>query len=143
MRTMFEASPFSKFDLGSYAPPAHAAGPSIRAYPVLGQSADDVTGLSRGIEDLLKELPSELLGTYQAQYQKCLKDLDSGGAIGLVTGSKCLYDLYQTLKDLIKNKPAAKPVGVPLPAPATSFPILPVALVAVGGIALVYALTKV
>lgn len=137
MKSLFTVSPFS----GPAFVPAFASPERQQAdaRAAMGQSADDVTGLSRGIEDLLKQLPPEVLGTYQKQYQDCLKKLDTGGVVGLVAGGRCLYDLYQALKTLIASK--GGPL-VPLPPALTTFPVLPAAITAVGLIVLVYGLTK-
>lgn len=134
MKSLFSMSPFAQ---PGFAPAFDA--PVENTGRGLGQAADDITGLSRGIEDLLKLVPPNLLGTYQTQYADCQKKLDSGGLVGLVGGGRCLYDLYQALKGIVN--PSALPL-VPPVAPAT-FPILPAAITAVGGIILVYGLTKI
>lgn len=131
MKSLFSMSPFAQPGFApAYAPP-EAAGPS------LGQAQDDITGVSRGIEDLLKLVPADVMGVYQKQYQDCQKKLDTGGVVGLVSGGKCLWDLYQALKGLAKTTPTTPAVVAP-----TSFPVLPAAVVAVGGIILVYGITK-
>lgn len=137
MKSLFSMSPFSQANFA----PAFAPDAASPMRSELGQAADDITGLSTGIEDILKQLPPSIMGTYQKQYQDCQTKLAAGGVIGLVAGGKCLYDLYQTLKNLLKANPGAGPL-VPLPIPATAFPVLPAAITAVGGIILVYALTK-
>lgn len=133
MKSLFSMSPFAQPGFAPAYAPAEAAGPG------LGQAQDDITGVSRGIEDLLKLLPADVMGTYQKQYQDCQKKLDAGGLVGLVSGGKCLYDLYQALKGLAKAPGAPAPPALPAPA---SFPVLPAAIVAVGGIVLVYGITK-
>lgn len=125
MNSMFHSDFFGQRSLGSYAPPAH-----------LGQS--DITGVTGDIEDLLKQLPPDILGTYNAKYQACLAQL-SGNVISAAMGTKCLYDLYKELKDLVKNGPPKPPV--PIVAPS-QFPYLPVAIGVLGLGALVYGLTK-
>lgn len=134
MKSLFSMSPFAQPGFApAFAPPAlEAAGAS------LGQGQEDITGLARGIEDLLKLVPAPLLGTYQQQYQECQKKLDSGGIVGLVGGGRCFYDLYQALKGIVN--PSVQPQQ---PAGAQkSFPVLPAAIAAVGGIILVYGITK-
>lgn len=152
MKSLFNSSMFG----GGFAPmaPLQGAAPAplkltqLRGsqllppvQPHLGQSQDDITGLSRGIEDLLKLVPASALGTYQQQYTDCQSKLNAGGLVGLTMGGKCLYDLYQKLKDLVKNGSPTTPIPMPLPAPAP-FPVLPVAIASVGALVLVYGLTK-
>jgi hypothetical protein len=135
MKTLFSMSPFAQPGfVPAFTSPAPEAGGAA-----LGQAQEDITGISRGIEDILKLVPAELLGTYQAQYADCQKKLDTGGVVGLVGGGKCLYDLYQALKGIVN--PSLRPPA-PLAAPK-SFPVLPAAITAVGGIILVYGLTKI
>lgn len=132
MKTMFVATPFSRFDLGSYAP------------PTLGQpssgSASDILNVSKDIEVLLKQVPPEVMGAYQAEYKHCQDLLDKGGLIGLTAGGKCLYDLYNKLRDALKNPTTPSPI--PGIAAQSSFPVVPVTLLVIGGVALIYGLSK-
>ncbi len=133
MKSMFVAMPFGRFDLGSYVP---------SPIPEMGASgsASDLLDVSKDIESLLKEVPPEAMGAYQAEYKHCQDLLDKGGLIGLTTGGKCLYDLYEKLKNEIKNPKPTSPI--PYLAPQSSFPVVPVVLLVVGGAALVFGLSK-
>src|SRR6266404_6476241 len=116
MNSMFHSDFFGQRRLGSYAPPAN-----------LGQS--DIAGVTGDIEDLLKQLPPDVLGTYNAKYQACLAQLSSGNVISTAMGTKCLYDLYTELKNLVKNGPPKPAIPVVRPS---EFPYLPVAIGVLG-----------
>ncbi len=136
MKSIFSMAPFGQT---GFAPAFTAPRPPIS----LGQGEGDIAGLNSGIESLLSELPPEVLGTYQTKYAACRKMIADGGAVGLVAGGKCLYDLFQELKDVIKGTgPKPPSPGPALPPQAGGFPIVPVALAGVGGIILVYALSQ-
>jgi hypothetical protein len=132
MSSMFHSNFFGQYRLGSYAFSSE-----------LGQdtpSESDAAGLASGIESFIKQLPPELLGTYNAKYQACQAKISSGNLIDIGIGGKCMYDLYKELRDLVKNGPP-KP-AMPVVAPS-GFPYLPVAIGVVGLGVLVYAFTKV
>lgn len=173
MRTMFVTAPFGRYDLGGFGPPAYGhsvplvggtrayshvrgdlmappdlagsapvpAGPWLGEGRVLGQ--DVVGGLTTLIEDALKELPPELLGTYQDKYRQCQDMIAKGGVVGLTTGGKCLDDLYMQIQKELKHPtpPAPKPAPYAA-APPSGFPVIPVVLVLVGGAAAVYGFTR-
>lgn len=132
MNSMFRADFFGQARLGSYSAPMR-----------LGQDTpdeSDTTGLTSGIEGFLKQLPPELLGTYNTKYQKCMTQLNSGGLIGIGLGGKCLVDLFKELRELFKNGPPKPTVLVP---PASGeFPYLPVTVGVLGLAVLVWGLTK-
>jgi len=144
MKTMFMAAPFGSTGVGLYSPPRILGQDQTAPATPSSGSAGDLMNVSKDIEGLLSQLPAETLGTYQTEYKRCQDLLNKGGLVGLASGGKCLYDLYDKLKDLIKNKPAtpAKPLPIPYLAPQDSFPIIPVGLVVIGGIALIYGLSK-
>jgi hypothetical protein len=132
MKTLFSMSPFAQPGfVPAFSAPREVSG--------LGQTAEDITGLSKGIEEILKMLPASSSVTYQQQYQDCQKKLNTGGLVGVISGGKCLYDLYQSLKRMINAPPAASPPPAAVPA---SFPVLPAAITAVGGLVLVFGLSK-
>src|SRR4029077_20453640 len=131
MKTMFVAAPFGSFGLGDYAPPTF-----IGQAATSSGSAGDLLNVSQDIESLLKEVPPEALGSYQTEYKRCQDLLDKGGLVGLTSGGKCLYDLYAKLKDVIKNKPTAKPL-LPALTPQSNFPVVAVAIGAFGVVALI------
>lgn len=145
MKSMFTMSPFSG---GQFAP---AFAQPQYAQPVthrwLGQAApatpadSDILGLNSGIESLLNQLPPESMGAYRERWNNCKKQISDGGAVGLVTGGKCLYDLFTEMKKAVTGgKP---PVATPLPpAQPTSFPIMPVAIAGIGTLMLIYGLTR-
>jgi hypothetical protein len=131
MDSMFHSDYFGRRGLGSHAS-------SFRMGQDTTPSSTDVAGLSSGIEGFLAQLPPELLGTYNAKYQACQAQVTSGNVIQTVTGAKCLFDLYNELKTLMKNGP---------PKPATSFlpqdfPYIPVAVGVVGLGVLIWGITK-
>jgi len=143
MKTMFMSAPFGSTGLGLYSPPVLGQDQTATTTPPSSGSTGDLMNVSKDIEGLLAQLPAETLGTYQTEYKRCQDLLNKGGLVGLASGGKCLYDLYEKLKDLVKNKPPAKaPSPIPYLAPQESFPIIPVGLVVVGGIALIYGLSK-
>lgn len=136
MKSIFSMSPFGQTGFA----PAFTA-PRPQAW--LGQGDGDIAGLNSGIESLLKELPPQVLGSYQTKYADCRRMISDGGAVGLVTGGKCLYDLFQELKDVIKGTGPKPPITTPtLPPQAGGFPVVPLALAGVGGIILIYALSQ-
>jgi hypothetical protein len=127
MKSMFVAMPFGRFDLGSYAPPSLAQTPP---------SSTDVTGVSTDLQSAIKTAPPDLIASYTAEFTRCQNLITNGGFGGVVTGSACLYALYEK----IKHPQAASPI--PYLAPQSSFPVVPAALLLVGGVALIYGLTK-
>lgn len=136
MKSMFTMAPFGQT---GFAPAFTDPRPPVS----LGQAQDDIAGLNTGIESILKELPPQVLGTYQARYADCQRKISTGGAVGLVTGGKCLYDLFQDLKDVVKGTGPKQPLPTPyLPPQAGGFPVVPLALAGVGGIILIYALSN-
>lgn len=100
----------------------------------------ETSAVAGGIESLLKQLPAEALGTYNAKYQMCQTQLANGGAVGLVAGGKCLVDLYKEIQDFIKNGPP-KVAPVAAPAAAGSL-VLPIVVGVLGIGALVWGLSK-
>lgn len=132
MSSMFHSDFFGRRSIGSLAP-------SSRMGQDATPSSTDVAGLSSGIEGFITQLPPELLGTYNAKYQTCLTQVNSGNVIQTVAGAACLFALYNELKLLIKNGPPAAPATSILPQ---DFPILPVAVGVIGLGVLVWGLTK-
>lgn len=105
-------------------------------------SAGDLLDVSKNIESLLKQVPPEALGAYQTEYKRCQDLLDKGGLVGLASGGKCLYDLYAKLKDVLKGKVPAMPGALPYIAPQSSFPTIPVMIGVLGGVALIWGVTR-
>lgn len=102
--------------------------------------ASGTSSTASGIEDLLKQLQGDALGTYSAKYQACQNQITNGGAVGLVTGAKCLDDLYNEIRNYIKNGPP-KTAAAPAPV-ASEFPVLPVVVGGLGLIVLIWGLSK-
>jgi hypothetical protein len=146
MRSIFEAAPYGRYDLGRYGLPTAHPSLAVRVRK-LGQDASDVGGLIGAIDDLLKLVPDELLGKYEAEKQRCRNLLEAGGIVGLAAGGRCLYSLFQELKDVVEGEGGAAPVPArspALPRPASSgFPILPVAIAGVAAVGLVAVLLTV
>lgn len=131
MKTMFVAASFDR-------PRAYAPPPSLSQ---ASGSAGDLLDVSKDIESLLKQVPPEALGAYQTEYKRCQDLLDKGGLVGLASGGKCLYDLYAKLKDVIKGKVPAKPGALPM-SPQSSFPTIPVLIGVLGGVALIWGVSR-
>lgn len=112
------------------------------AGPSLGQF--DIDSLGRDISGLLGQLPPDLLGRYQAEYDRCRRLLADGGTADLFAGGACLYRLFQELKDVVRGQQQVSqpPPAPPAPPPPGGFPILPVAIAGAAGLALVLALTQ-
>lgn len=142
MKSIFDTPVFGSRGLPGYAPPAlgavRLAQDTTTPAPAATPGDSDILGLKSAIEDLLKQLPPDVLGGYNAKYQQCLAKLDTGGAVGLVAGGKCLDDLYNEIKNFLKNGP---PKPAPVPA-ASEFPILPVVVGGLGLIVLIWGLSK-
>lgn len=143
MRTIFVNAPYGRYDMGRYGFPARHPTLPIR----LGQRREYAFNIVEdvlqavGIDEsdvtrLIDSLPIANQGAYRDKLAGCR-------AMGYTTvpGAKCLYDLFQELKDVLENKrPAAAPVPVLRPQPSGGFPILPVALGGLAAAALVYVL---
>lgn len=140
MRSMFEVQAFGGRSVPSYASPMLGTVRLAQAEPTPepAPTESDVPGLTRGIEGLLKQLPAELLGSYNAKYQQCQAQLE-GGAVGVAAGVKCLYKLYNELKDILKNGP---PKSQPPTPAAGDFPFVPVLVGSIGLIVLIWGLSK-
>jgi hypothetical protein len=145
MKTMFVAAPFGNTGLAFR--PAHAASVQLgasRPLPRLGQDFLEELGIGSLLEDiqgLLGDLPSDLLGKYQSEYDACVEDL--GNILTAPKGVRCLRDLYRELKDL-RDKPTSTPISVtpPKPPPEEGFPVLLVAGGAVGAALLIYLVVR-
>ena len=114
--------------------------------PHMGQDLEDLSFLSDSIQDLLKEVPTDLLGKYDAEYNQCLSYMDAG-ILGIPKGLRCLRDLYSDLQDLVKNgeTPTTTPTTTPAtrpPPPPSEFPWIPVTIAVAGGGILIYFLTR-
>lgn len=134
MNSIFGASAF-----GYRGIPGYSMG-TVRLAQTETPSDPDVSGLKSGIDGLLKQLPAEVLGKYDAQYKECLAKLENGGAVGLAAGVKCLRDLYNEIQAFMKNGPP-KPAAAPAPA-ASDFPLVPVLVGGIGLIVLIWGLSK-
>lgn len=110
----------------------------------LGQGLDDVFdvgGLTRDVEDLLGRMPDDLLGTFQPRYEECLRKLDSGGATGLYSGGRCLYGLFQDMKDAMRDR-ESRPISTRQPSPSSGFPWIAVGIAGAAGLAALYFATR-
>ena len=165
MRSIFVQAPFGRYDLGGQAGPAWGrpvalaggraayslirgdltAPPDLSGHGALGQivtDQSDISGLDKLIEDGLKDVPNELVGSFQDKKKQCQDLLDKGGVVGLAAGGKCLYDLYEEIKKAMKHPPAPKAAPPPQAPAAQPFPVVPVIMAVVGGAALVFGITK-
>lgn len=151
MKSMFSMSPFQ----GPQFQPAFArSGPVPGSVQWLGQAAPattppptttpsdaDILGLNSSIESLLNQLPPETMGAYRERWNGCKKQISDGGLIGLGLGGQCLYKLFEDMKKAMTGVKPATPLPYMAPAPS-SFPILPVAIAGIGGLMLIYGLTR-
>lgn len=140
MKSMFQVSPFGSPRFGGYSPALGqvrlAQGGPVAPLP---DDQPEISAITGGIEGLLKQLPAEALGTYNAKYQACQTQLTNGGAVGMVAGGKCLVDLYKEIQNFIKNGP---PKALP-PAPAaTGDLVLPIVIGLAGLGVLIWGLSK-
>jgi hypothetical protein len=122
-----------------------AFGPSMAgASAALGQELPDVGQLTGEIRGLIDRLPEDLLGVYQAKLDECDRLLAAGGVTGLFTGGRCLYRLFQELKDVVREEEErrAVPISVRPPAAPPEFPYVPVAIAAAGALVLLYVATR-
>lgn len=130
MKSIFDNAPYGRYDMHRYGYPAMhpTAGISKRmgqgvisdVLQALGISEGDVTGL-------LNALPLEKQGAYKIALDEC-----KAKGVTTVAGAKCLYDLYQQIKDDVEGN-KDNPTTTPVVAPASSsFPIIPVAIGVVG-----------
>lgn len=125
--------------------PAFFRSPYGLSGPVsLGQDVDDILdvgGLTRDVEELLGRMPDDLLGTFQPRYEECLRKLDSGGVTGIYSGGRCLYGLFQDMKDAMRDR-ESRPISTRPPAAPSGFPWIPVALAGAAGLVALYFATK-
>ena len=78
------------------------SGLGLRGGFALGQEKFDIKELTSGITDLLGQVPSDVLGTYEARFQACVAQIEKGGVLDIWTGGSCLYKLFKELKALVK-----------------------------------------
>jgi hypothetical protein len=112
----------------------------------LGQEFEDIFDVDRirsGIFDLLDQFPEGALKeTDRVKLAECERILERDSAADLLRGGKCLYDLFQEVKESLRGEQARPPVR--LPPPPGAFPIIPV-LIGVGGLgvaAVIYFVTR-
>lgn len=129
MKTIFNNPPFGRYDMGRY-----FTSIPYKGTRVLGQQETAFPTISDifkalGIEELdivrlIDALPVENRGPYRAKLDECRKMEYTS-----ILGARCLYDLFQELKDVAEGKkqPAPAPVQ-PLARTEPSFPLIPVAL---------------
>lgn len=123
MKTMWNNSAFSRFDLASHA----LSGPGTTR-PSMGALADY-------IDRIQKVADSKTRDALQKKWTECeAKGVDS------IEGLACLAALGLEIDRILKTQPAT-PV-VPPPAPASSFPIIPVAIGSVAAIGLILLLVR-
>lgn len=117
MRTIFSSESFGR---QAFVPFRLAQAPQQTAFNVFGELLSAVGISEDDLNKLLEKIPSNLVGQYQAK-------LDACKAKGAATpeGAACLYALYQEMK-AAGDKPATAPP--PPPAPASTFPVVPVAI---------------
>ncbi len=130
IRSMFQPSPFR---------PAYGVQPARYAMGNFlddlfgGGSSGDVGALLKDLDELTLKLPVDVAGNFSKRRDECV-------AKPLISQYKCLYDLFQDMKKAYEGKePAKQPVTPPPPPPPKSeFPIVPVAIGAVGLAAILY-----
>lgn len=124
-RSLFQASPFR---------PAYGLQP-VRAQSVMGSWLDDITGgLTDEVKPLLDELdswimklPVDVAGNYSKRRDECM-------AKPTFSQYKCLYDLFQEIKN--RDDAPAAPPKPPAASPAPASTGIPSWAIAIGGVAL-------
>lgn len=117
---------------------------AVRATPRLGDDLLDSAksvfdGLLGTFADLIKEVPPQAAGVYQGRLKTCQDMVGANPNTGTyVAAASCLRSLYEDMKS--GKGLTAAPTVMPQQPPST-FPIVPVALAAVGGIAIIYMLS--
>lgn len=87
------------------------AGPRL-GNPFLGQDIGDlldVDALSTELVDLMSRLPDNLLGQYRTRYDECQRRLSSGGVVGLYQGGRCLKNLYEDVRESLRQEGTRSP----------------------------------
>lgn len=129
MRTIFSNPPFGRYDMGRYSVPVRydgtqAMGQGETAFSVISDAFKALGIEELDIVRLIDALPVENRGPYRAKLDECKKM-----GYTSILGARCVYDLFQDLKDVAEGKkqPMQAPVQ-PVVRPVTpSFPIVPVA----------------
>lgn len=132
MRSMFVSAPFSRYDLGR-----HALSRGLGfSRPGLGQNQATVFALEDYLAKIENIADKETRDLLKANYEDCKKkDLESAAGIA------CLVSLGTDVYAALRNQDEAvprPPVMAPPPAPASSIPIIPIALAALGAGALIW-----
>jgi hypothetical protein len=117
---------------------------AVRATPRLGDDLLDSAksifdGLLSTFGELVKDLPPQAAGAYQNRLKACQDMVGATPTTGsYIAAAACLRSLY----DDMKNGKGLTPPTTMLPQQQpSSFPIVPVAIAAVGGLALIYVFT--
>lgn len=130
MKTIFSNPPFGRYDMGRYFASIPYDGARVMGQQETAFSVISDLFQALGIEELdivrlIDALPISQQGPYRAKLDECKKM-----GYTSILGIRCVYDLFQELKDVAEGKkqPAPAPIQ-PIARPVTpSFPIVPVAL---------------
>jgi hypothetical protein len=129
MKTIFNNQPFGNYDMGRYFASIPNDGARVMGQPETAFSAISDVFKALGIEEmdivrLIDAMPVAQQGPYRAKLEECRKM-----GYTSILGARCVYDLFQDLKDVAEGKKQPAPVLVqPIARPEPSFPLIPVAL---------------
>lgn len=106
-----------------------------------GFDLSQVFGLMSTIEGLIAKVPSNLLGPYKTEFERCKQMATSSSFLAATAGAACLYNLYKKVASDTGVTPSIKPPTVSKGSP---FPIVPVAIgaVALTGLGLILFLPR-
>lgn len=143
MKTIFNNPPLGRYDMGRFLSPVLFDGTRVMGQREQAFSVISDIFKALGIEEmdiirLIDAMPVAQQGPYRAKLEECRK-------IGYtsILGARCVYDLFQELKDAAEGKRPAgtTPSMQPVPRPESSFPIIPVALGTLAAAGLVWFIT--
>lgn len=130
MRSMFQAAPFSRFDLGRHAFRGGLGLPRLS----MGQTA------AYSVTDVAKDIEGLTDSTTRAKLKDKLKECqDKDGISQIVCYTALTAQVYEALKG--EGKSSTTPLPPPViqqQAPQSSFPIIPVVLAVLGAGGLIY-----
>jgi len=98
-------------------------------------------GLLGTFADLVKNVPPQAAGVYQSRLKSCQDMVGINPNTGAyIAAAACLRNLYEDMKSG-KGLPAPTPVMTMQQPQPSSFPIVPVAIAVVGGLAIFYVMS--
>lgn len=113
---------------------------SMRGSSLGSSHLGDISDIITGIQGLIGKIPTSdpTFGKFQVKLNDCVNLASAGGLAADALAAKCLYDLYNDVRDYI-DKAGVTPKPAPQPAPTIvveqSSSLLPILLVGGAGIA--------